>query len=218
MNLTVQNILTATVFLYLALAAFVLSGCSMNQETYLSQSKASVQEDEHFERMPVEAADGEVLGALARHFNRYGGGAMELTVVYDPKAGRDRAMRASQDVARITKDLRDAGVENINPSILPVKGQGAVSELLVSYDYYTAHAPDDCDVMTGYKNNEIEIEDEYKYGCTIETVFAKQISRPKDMAGSTGSDRTDGRRASNIVERYRSGAPNEALEGLSASE
>jgi type IV pilus biogenesis protein CpaD/CtpE len=60
-------------------------------------------------------------------------------------------------------------------------------------------------------------DENYRFGCTLDTVVARQV-RPKDLAGRGGDDvMNDGRRNANIVERYRTGEPNKALEGESAS-
>ena len=44
---------------------------------------------------------------------------------------------------------------------------------------------------------------DYRFGCSVDTMLAKQIYRPADLQGSAGADDGDGRRASNSVEYYR---------------
>jgi len=73
--------------------------------------------------------------------------------------------------------------------------------------------------MTGIDNRDINVEEAYKLGCSTETLFARQIARPKDLKGQGTTDaNTDGRRSANIVEGYRTGVQNESLGGERASE
>ena len=73
--------------------------------------------------------------------------------------------------------------------------------------------------MEGFEGQNITVAEEYKLGCTVDTVFARQIARPKDLKGrGISATTTEGRSASNIVDMERSGAPKEALEGETASE
>ena len=68
------------------------------------------------------------------------------------------------------------------------------------------------------ESRDVYVDEDYKLGCTIETVFSRQIARPKDLKGRPNTDPTSsGRRASNVVEDYRTGVPNEPMGGESAS-
>jgi type IV pilus biogenesis protein CpaD/CtpE len=59
----------------------------------------------------------------------------------------------------------------------------------------------------------------YGFGCTIESVMAKQIERPADLAGTAALPETsDGRRLSNSIDSYRDGVPNEKLEGINSTD
>ena len=73
--------------------------------------------------------------------------------------------------------------------------------------------------MEGVNGTEVVVDQEYKLGCTVDTIFARQIARPKDLNGQGGSGTpTEGRSATNIIDAQRSGALNEPLEGQTASE
>ena len=128
-------------------------------------------------------------------------------------------MHASAMAADLSKEMRKLGVTSVSSGILPVKDAGSQMNAMISYTAYNAHAPKDCSSMSGLKDNDLKVEADYKLGCTIDTVFAKQIARPKDLKGvETPASTFDGRRLTNSVERYRSGIPNEPLEGERASE
>ena len=108
---------------------------------------------------------------------------------------------------------------DVNTTILPVKGSGNISRALVSYDTYAVKVPDDCEMMDGMEDRNVDPDEDYKLGCTRDALFAKQIANPKDLTGRSVDNQTsDGRRAANIVDRYRTGEPNAALEGETVSE
>ena len=202
----------------LVLSGIGLSGCEMYAPGNLSTEKIQVQQDSFFSNIPANQVDDLYISGLARHYNKHGDQPMKITVTYDPKNYRNSAMKANQRGLSIVRRLRAKGVRDIKMDILPVTGQGDVSRVLVSYDSYTALAPEGCTTMPGVEDKEIEPDKEYKLGCTIDTLLAKQVARPKDLAGRANEDTTtDGRSATNIVDVYRSGAKNEKLDGESAS-
>ena len=207
--------------LLVALMAPFLMACDsiIHEETKLSQNRIQVQKERVVEEIPVRLLDNNVVAGMATHYERHGDGPLELTVTYDPKSRSNGAMKANNEAARIVKALRRNGVRNVQPGILPVNNPGAESVALITYTSYNALPPKGCDKkMAGFEDGWIEAEEDYRLGCTIDTVFARQIARPKDLKGQGQNDRTtDGRSATNIVDVYRSGAMNEALEAESAS-
>ncbi len=204
---------------FLVLAAFAaLPGC-LYQEGTITENRVQVKEERFVQKIPLKEASGEYLAGLAKHYEKHGDGPVALSVTYDPRSRTNTAMHASQEAAHLVRTLRDEGVRNIKADILPVKEQGDGAVMIVSYMSYTAHAPKDCGVMPGINDTDISSDEEYRMGCTLETMFARQVSRPKDLLGQGRVDPTsDGRRASNMGEMYRGGLGNESLEGESASE
>jgi len=202
-------------------SGFLLQGCEniVHSETKLSQNKMKLQQEEIFEDIIVDKMDAGYIAALSRHYSSQGdGGDVDLTVIYDPQSSTNTAMHASSHAARISEDFRKNGV-HVNSSILPVKGQGNVARAVVSYDSFALAAPDDCEMMPGMHDRNIDTPVGYQLGCTRDSIFAKQIARPKDlMGGGETQDTSDGRRAANIVDGYRTGVQNEPLDGESSSE
>ena len=198
-----------------------LQGCEkiVYEPTHLSQSKLQIQEEAFHDNVSIDAMDADYIAALARHYNKQGNGGVELSVTYDPASKSNTAMHANNHVVRISEAFRKNGVSNVDAMILPVKGQGDIGRVLVSYDAYGLKASDDCTMMGGYEGNDVDPDEDYKYGCTRNDAFAKQIARPTDLMRDNGKIKTsDGRRSANIVDLYRSGVPNEPLDGESASE
>lgn len=195
-----------------------LGACSMYSEGNISPNRIQVEETKFAEQIPVSDMDSATVAGLARHYDKHGSGPVDLTVTYDPKSSTNTAMTASNEAARIVTAFRKEGVRDVSANILPVKDGGDEGTAVISFTAYNALAPKDCTVMEGLNTTQITVQPDYKLGCTMDTVFARQIARPKDLNGQGAGATSDGRPASNIVEVYRTGAPNEPLEGETASE
>ena len=197
----------------------LLTGCDLSEPTKVSQNRIQVEEELFTDTVSVADFNEAAVNGLAQHYRKHGDGPVNLTVTYDPKAVSGGAMKASETASSLSKDLRDAGVQNVVSGILPVMQSGNDMNVMVSYTAYNALAPKDCTTMAGFEGSEVNVEEEYKLGCTVDTVFARQIARPKDLRGQSSSDPiTDGRRSANTIETYRTGIPNEPLGGESATE
>lgn len=209
--------------LTLALAGTVLlGGCSsysLYEESNVNESNMEVLEKSFDQAVLTSDVDTNFLSALANHHDRFGGSTMNITVTYDPKSYRNTAMNATNAMVDSVATLRKFGVSDIESSILPIHAQGDDSKFMISYSTLSAKAPGGCDrLMQGMEDTQDDYRADYKLGCTIDTMIAKQISRPGDLMGTVTSDlSTDGREAANIVAVKRTGAPNEPLQGEQAS-
>lgn len=212
-----SHILTAALLL---IGAQSISACSeLYSETWVSPNRIQVEEKKVTQEIPVGDLDATALAGLADHYDRHGEGPLELTITYDPKSSSNTAMNASNEASRIVQVLRQNGLHNVHPGILPVNAQGEDSKAVISYMSYDALAPKDCTLMEGVESGaDLRADEGYKLGCSVDTLFARQIARPKDLKGQGVDSTSEGRRSSNIVDYYRSGQPNEPLEGESASE
>lgn len=196
-----------------------LSGC-LYEEGNITTSRIQIEESVYHDDRAIADFDQAYADALAQHFYKSGSGDLNVKVTYDPHSRGNTAMRAGENAARVAKMLRSAGVRDVRAEILPIKNQGEESRVLFDFLAHTAHAPAGCDDIPGIKGDGLEYNPDYKLGCSSQTLLARQISRPADLNGRTLSpgQTTDGRAAANIVDVYRSGAPNEPLEGETASE
>lgn len=216
-----NQIVTKLPYLILALigVCMVLTGCELHEPTKLSQNRIQVEEDKYADSVPVKDLSDNALEVLAMHYRKHGDGPLELTVTYDPKASSTGAMKATDEAARLSKALRSKGVDRVTSGILPIKDSGSQMNALIAYNAYYAQPPKDCTIMPGLDKMEIEAEKDYKLGCTTDTLFARQIARPKDLKGQGPSDpTTDGRRLAVATDAYRDGIPNQPLEGERATE
>lgn len=209
-------------FLTLALlslgALFTVTACDLTEASALTDSRAQVREDRFSDSFNLGRVDAAYIDSIADRYTRNGDGPLRLTVAYDPQSKTNTAMTASQALASLSGQLKRAGVNTIEGGIVPVRGGGDEARVLVTFDSYSAAAPD-CAVMSGMESRDLNVDEDYKLGCTTETVIARQIARPKDLKGNGSTDiLTDGRRSSNTIEGYRTGTPNEKLGGESSSE
>lgn len=200
--------------------SLVVSGCSrkLYQEGTLIENRVQVEETSFSEKIPAYEFDRVYAQNLGQYYRTYGAGRVDFSVLYDPQSKINSAIKASQEVKRITNLMEEYGVYDYEANILPVKNLGDRAELIITFDSYEAQAPAGCDTMPGFSDTDLGRDDAYKMGCTVETLFARQVARPRDLLGNDDAgETTDGRRASNIGELYRSGVPNKPLDGQSAS-
>jgi type IV pilus biogenesis protein CpaD/CtpE len=185
---------------------FMLAGCSMQTESSLTTERVNLKTEIYRGSVPTDDIDDKYLEGLSRGYWRYGDGGMEITVTYDPRSSLNTAMDATNNAASIAARLRELGVTDVSAGILPVKDQGDGSETLLRYKMITAHPPSGCGKMPGLEDSENLYRSDYKFGCSIETMLARQISRPKDLAGDVVMAPADGRREIAVIDGHRSGA------------
>lgn len=194
-----------------------LSACDLHEPTTFHENRLTVKEDTYTKSHDTEALTDLHIRAIAKGYDRYGDGSMNITVTYDPQSNINNAVRASENLGIVTSALRDQGIRRIKGDILPFNERGVPSKTLISYRAITAHAPD-CDPIPGLEDRKPDVSRDYELGCSTETLFAKQIYRPRDLMGQSGVSAADGRRASNIIDAYRSGEPAEDLEAETISD
>lgn len=204
--------------------ALALSACGKDKlhapSAMLQDARLQVEEKNFSDNVALSDVDDSYIHGLSHHYVRHGGSTMELIVTYDPKSYRNTAMAAGVKAGDFAEALRKRGVHDIESSILPIMGQGDDGRLVVSYMSHSAKAPKDCDqMMPGMNDDELRDNVDYKMGCSVNTLIARQVSRPSDLLGRGNLDTvTDGRASANIIEAYRTGARNEPLEGETASD
>jgi type IV pilus biogenesis protein CpaD/CtpE len=217
-NSSFKNLAKACV----ALLSIGLGGCmDLYEPSTINEAPIQVKEEAFLQDVPLDDVDDKYIRALAYHYSRYGASTMDLLVTYDPHSKDNTAMKATNAVGDIAETLRGVyDVTDVKAGIMPVASQHEAPRLLVSYDSYSAHAPQGCDgMMPGLDGRPMEDDSRYKLGCSIATLKARQVARPADLLGSDSVyQTTEGRSASNIVDLHRSGAEKPALQGESASE
>ncbi len=196
----------------------VLSACEMYAESAISDRRVQVREESLTEQVPTSRADNEYVAHVAHEYSQSGSGPINLTITYDPQSRTNTAMHANDEAVRLSQTFRKHGVKDVVTSILPVREQGSESSLIVSYSSYQAAAPANCGRMAGFDGPVLEHDPNYKLGCTVDTVFARQIANPSDLLGDArGPAYSDARPNTNIIEGQRTGAFNKPLKGEGAT-
>ncbi len=192
-----------SVFAMSGVCATLLAACApQSTPSMMNTSRPQVVSETSLKQIPVkEVSDGH-LYAIAKEYERYGNGAMQLFLAYDPDTKDYGAMKAFKDLASYKEKLGKMGVRGIKAET--VKAEGAEPTLMVSFDSVTAHAPAGCRNMPGFDDGLTTREvGDYRFGCSVDTILAKQIYRPSDLQGNAMAESGDGRRAVNTVEYYR---------------
>jgi len=192
------------VYLTIALlGCTALTGCQQSTPSMMNTSRVELATQTGVDQVPVAKVNDAYLSALASQYGRYGAGPVDLTVTFDPSSKKYTAMKAVNDLSNISAALARKGIANVRTSTLPVGGQDTPT-LMVSYDMTMAQAPSSCGNMQGMYDYQTSGDlGDYRFGCGIEQMVARQVSRPSDLQGRGTADMGDGRRATNVSEAYR---------------
>ena len=199
-----------TTFILLMTAALSLTACGrQSTPSMMNTSLPQLTPETTLAQVPVGNVTSGYLYNLSDNYKRYGADTMQLSLAYDPNSKTYTAMKAFEDLASIKSKLTKLGVRSITGET--VKSEGVSPTLMISYDSVSAQAPAGCRNMPGFDDGLTtgDIGD-YRFGCSTDTLIAKQIYRPADLAGNAGSDPIDGRRAANTVEYNRQVTQEEA--------
>jgi len=215
--------------LLLPLSALVLlSGCSVQSETWINQAgRLEVREDQFTDTFETAKLNKGTLRAVANHYDRYGNGPVDVVVSYDAQSKVNTLSKANKAVSVVKSNLSKYGVSDIRGTVSDARGTGDFSTTLITFPAITASSPKGCGTMPGYNDpsedipNNTNIKPPYGYGCTVETLLAKQISKPSDMMGKNGFETLgDGRRTERVLSTrgYYGDKENPKLDGENASE
>ncbi|PZQ46939.1 MAG: hypothetical protein DI551_04090 [Micavibrio aeruginosavorus] len=200
-----------TALMMVLISACALSACArQNTPSMMSTNKPQVLPETTLQQVPAKSVSDGYLMKIADDYARFGADTLQLGLVYDPNVKGYGAMQAFNDLARFKEKLSKLGVRSIKAET--IKQEGGEPTLLITYDSLHAAAPQDCGTMAGIETRVTNHEDiaDYKFGCSVDTMLARQIYRPSDLLGNSASDPGDGRRAANSVEYYRTISPEEA--------
>ncbi len=207
-------------------ASFALGGCQMNTPSWVNQNRVEVHNNEFTDTFETAALNDGMIRAIGVNYYRYGNGPLDLVVGYDPKSRSNTQAKAQREADRIAAELRRNGVQDISVQTVPLQGTGDRSLTTVRFPALIAKAPSKCGTMPGYNSPtgtpmSAEEVPHYELGCTVETLMAKQISRPGDLLGRPGFEtNADGRRQETVTSQrgYYGDKPNAPLKGEESSE
>jgi type IV pilus biogenesis protein CpaD/CtpE len=155
--------------------------------------------------------DADAVNIIAGDYERNGDGPVRLVVPYAPGNPLNRVAAEAQGTR-----YHDAFGKYGIPVLVSYAANGdRGAQAVVSYMALAAEPPRNCAPMPEYLGATTNEAGRTDFGCETRTVQSKMISRPSDLAGTAGTPDDDGKRHGNITDRYRNGAPNPTLTGLS---
>lgn len=209
-------------------AVALLTGCSVESETWVTSERVSIQQDQFTDTFETAKLNGAMVHAVADHYARFGNGPLKMVVSYDTQSKVNTRGNAQNAANIIQSALYKNGVRDVQMALSEMRGSGDVSTTLISFNAITASAPKGCGgMMPGYDNpsadipNDTAIKPPYKYGCTVESLLARQVARPSDLMGKQGFEtNSDGRRAERVLSTrgYYGDKENKKLSGETASD
>ncbi len=218
--MTIRNIST---YMVLAFTVSTLTACEVEVPSHANTSRLELVTNTQQDSYAVSDIHDSQLQSIADHHKRYGQTPVVFTVTYDP-AVSGAGVAAARDGQRFQSGLKSRGVKGAQYETLPVSGQGVNRQVLVQYDQMTAQPPSDCGRIGGFDSNTplapdgARTEADYKLGCSVEALIARQVANPSDLAGKSALGPYDGARAAGQLEDYRKGKEFDELKGETATE
>jgi type IV pilus biogenesis protein CpaD/CtpE len=193
-------------------ALSILSGCSMTPSSWVNADRLEVHSDNFVDTFALDDLNDETMRAVAGVYNRYGNGPMHVGITTNN----------NNKANVIKKSLQRYGVKDLK--IDTTKPERGMKEMaVISFPALVAKAPESCGAMPSIQSDlpdTAQGDAPYKFGCTVETMLARQVHNPKDLLGRDGfKTNSDGARTEAVVSRrgYYGDAPNKPLKGESSS-
>jgi len=200
------------------IAVLTTTACSaQHTPSMMNREPLRVAQETVIDQLPLSAINDATIAAMANHYAKHANGPMDLTMTYNPKSKSYGKYSAGKTLKAVEGKLRQKGIDTIYTNTMPVPNSDPM--LVISYDTLKAMAPADCGTTPGlYDYQTGRFIEEYKFGCGVETMFAKQISDPSDLYGKSDLDSRDGRRESIVTEPALAGVPNQPIQGIETNE
>ncbi len=204
--------------LLVATSVLLLTACDMSLPSQVNVRQIQVKETMRAEKLDAFHMDPARVNIIADHYLRNGRGPMRMTMAY--QAGEPLKEIEMQKQARLyQKAFEQKGVSNIVVDYVPMADAAYVGTAVVSYPALTALPPKDCGRLTGYQGvGNLDDMKQYKVGCDTQAAMSRMIARPADLMGTAGTPDGDSRRQGGVVEKYKTGEPNERIDGINASD
>ncbi len=207
----------------LMIATFLLAGCSMQNNSFISQQPLQVQKETVQKDFPSDKVSKAELNEIADDINHRAQGPITIKVDYALK----QPLHSSQRVAEaqgnhIKAYLNQQEVKRqINVQLEPVKDAASVNTIHISYDALKALPPKDCNSIALADADQYThgSDSDYRYGCSGDQYLSRMIARPGDLLGNETNSVAESQRLGKSTDNYNAGerATPPDQEGLSAS-
>jgi type IV pilus biogenesis protein CpaD/CtpE len=204
------------------IALLALAGCQngidVSTPSQVNVRNLRVVDATQVQALDARAVDKNAAQMAAAKYLRSGTGTPVLLLPYAENDVADsQAVRARGDAYK--NIFAAAGVPNLRLEYAAVTEGQDKSAGVLSYPGLQAKAPEGCRPMPGHDGAVPQHEfNGYPVGCEIQQSLSLMIADPSDLLGKGGSTQGDSRREGVMVEKYKSGMPNERLQGLNSSD
>lgn len=194
-----------------------LSACDTSTPSQLNLNKMRLTEKTYAETMDAKTVDLAYVQRVANHYNRNGIGDITLNISYDMNDPNAKAL-ADKRVADYKKAFEREGTHHIGAVTVPIMDKKYANQLVVTYTASVALAPHGCMEMPGMRGAESSDDvNTYMMGCQNLATQARMIAHPPDLLGRAKSQDGDTTRYAPMINNYKTGTPNQRLEGYQAS-
>ena len=200
------------------IAALGITACAeQHTPSMMNYEPLRVAEETVIDQIPAASINDSTIAMMADHYTKHANGPMDLTMTYNPKSRSFGKYSAGKKLKMVESKLRAKGIDTIYTNTMPVPNGDPM--LVISYDTLKAMAPADCGKTPGLHDYQTgRFIEEYRFGCGVETMFAKQITNPSDLYGKSDMGERDGRRESVVTEPHMAGVPNTPIQGVETNE
>jgi pilus biogenesis lipoprotein CpaD len=199
------------------LCSAFLMGCDVSTPSQLNVRHIQLREAVKTETLDALHLDTSRVNIIADAYVRNGRGPLSLTL--SSLAGSaQQASDARKQGARYKEAFASYGVPDLKISYVTIEDPAYAGLAVVAYKSLVASPPKECGRIPGYQGSDtLQNMDQYDIGCETQSVMSRMIADPSDLMGKAGTPNEDSRRQGAAVEKYKSGKPNDKLNGLSAS-
>ncbi len=203
--------------LFIPLVALTLSACTQTTPSMMNSNKLIVAQETVIDQIALEDMNNGIISRIADYYNKNATGALGVTVTYNPNAKGFGRTQANQEAKNIAASLKKYNVKSVMTETVAVPNSAPF--VIINYDTTVALAPANCGETPGLEDYQTgRFIGDYKFGCGVETMFAKQIANPNDLYGNSGLGTRYARREANVIEGYAAGVERPTLSGVETNE
>ena len=199
----------------LAFSVLLLSACDVSTPSKVHTSSIQLKDVMKTVTVDPMRVDDQSVDMVLSDYRDNGNGPVRLVVPFAPGNPLNKLAAEAQGTqykkvfeSRGLKDFRVSYTATANPNAMGV----------ISYEALAAEAPRNCHHMPGYYGaDKLADGEQHNFGCEMLTAESQMLARPGDLMGTSGLPEDDGKRQGGLVEKYRTGVVNPALQGLKAS-
>ena len=214
-------------------AAALLGACGNRDVPYMLESSRmneapiTLEHERVVIKKPVSTLQDSDIEQAASQYTRKGEGPLYIVVSESAQGGKTNAPASAITPSALAAKFASLGVPATAIIASSVPQEQGPAVVLIAFDALGAKAPEDCQRMPGMDSPNTATREtfDYKLGCGVKDMVARQVAKPSDLMGVAGlGGENDGQRAANVVDANirdgkaaRDPVPGYSLGGVGAS-